>query len=266
MQTRARPLRRCGGPLVAGILLAATPGPALAVTLSGPVTQIVDGDTIKVRARGFETTVRLLGVDTPETRDPIRGVQCWGPEASAAMKRLTPLGRRVVLVTDPTQATRDRYGRLLAYVYPPGRRSATRSFNYRLVAGGHARVYIYRGVAFQHLRAFREGQRLARFLERGLWGSPCRGRRTLPPGTTQTAPTTQPDPPAPPPPTPPPAATTPTVPTTPRSGCDPAYPTVCLPASPPDLDCPQITARNFTVLAPDPHRFDVDGDGIGCEN
>lgn len=48
-------------------------------------------------------------------------------------------------------------------------------------------------------------------------------------------------------------------------GCDPAYPTVCIPPPPPDLDCGQIAYRNFKVLAPDPHHFDSDGDGVGCE-
>jgi hypothetical protein len=47
--------------------------------------------------------------------------------------------------------------------------------------------------------------------------------------------------------------------------CDPAYPTVCIPPPPPDLNCADIPYRNFTVLPPDPHRFDGDGDGIGCE-
>lgn len=47
--------------------------------------------------------------------------------------------------------------------------------------------------------------------------------------------------------------------------CDPSYPTVCIPPPPPDLDCGDIPYRNFTVLSPDPHRFDRDGDGIGCE-
>jgi hypothetical protein len=47
--------------------------------------------------------------------------------------------------------------------------------------------------------------------------------------------------------------------------CDAAYPTVCIPSPPPDLDCPQIAARNFRVLPPDPHNFDTDDDGIGCE-
>jgi hypothetical protein len=47
--------------------------------------------------------------------------------------------------------------------------------------------------------------------------------------------------------------------------CDAAYPTVCIPSPPPDLDCADIPYTNFTVLAPDPHHFDGDGDGIGCE-
>ncbi len=50
-----------------------------------------------------------------------------------------------------------------------------------------------------------------------------------------------------------------------RTGCDPAYPTVCVPPSPPDLDCRDISDRRFVVLAPDPHRFDGNGDGVGCE-
>ncbi len=49
------------------------------------------------------------------------------------------------------------------------------------------------------------------------------------------------------------------------SDCDPAYPTVCIPSPPPDLDCPDISYRNFEVLPPDPHHFDGDGDGVGCE-
>jgi len=50
------------------------------------------------------------------------------------------------------------------------------------------------------------------------------------------------------------------------AGCDPAYPTVCIPPPPPDLDCKDITFRRFTVLPPDPHRFDGDHDGVGCES
>ena len=61
--------------------------------------------------------------------------------------------------------------------------------------------------------------------------------------------------PTPPPPPPPPSPT-----------CDPAYPTVCIPPPPPDLDCGDITYRRFVVRQPDPHNFDADGDGIGCES
>ncbi|MBW4648057.1 MAG: excalibur calcium-binding domain-containing protein [Kastovskya adunca ATA6-11-RM4] len=50
-----------------------------------------------------------------------------------------------------------------------------------------------------------------------------------------------------------------------QSKCDPAYPDVCIPSPPPDLDCGDISHRNFKVLPPDPHRFDRDKDGIGCE-
>lgn len=57
------------------------------------------------------------------------------------------------------------------------------------------------------------------------------------------------------------AATTTTV-----RRCDAAYPTVCLPPPPPDLNCGDISARNFTVRSPDPHRLDADRDGIGCES
>jgi hypothetical protein len=52
----------------------------------------------------------------------------------------------------------------------------------------------------------------------------------------------------------------------PTGNCDPSYPDVCIPPSPPDLDCGDITFRRFTVLPPDPHRFDGNKDGVGCES
>ena len=51
----------------------------------------------------------------------------------------------------------------------------------------------------------------------------------------------------------------------PGQECEPSYPDVCIPPPPPDLDCGEIPYRGFTVLPPDPHRFDGDRDGIGCE-
>jgi hypothetical protein len=59
----------------------------------------------------------------------------------------------------------------------------------------------------------------------------------------------------------------PTVPSSRKQGnCDPAYPTVCIAPPPPDLDCSEIPYQEFKVLPPDPHHFDSDGDGIGCES
>ena len=52
----------------------------------------------------------------------------------------------------------------------------------------------------------------------------------------------------------------------PPSVCDPSYPTVCIPPPPPDLDCGDIVHRNFTVIGADPHRFDGNNDGIGCQS
>lgn len=66
-------------------------------------------------------------------------------------------------------------------------------------------------------------------------------------------------------PTPTPSPTPVPTPMPTPSNCDPSYPTVCIPPPPPDLDCGDIPYRNFTVLPPDPHGFDSDGDGIGCE-
>ncbi len=70
-------------------------------------------------------------------------------------------------------------------------------------------------------------------------------------------------------PTPPPTATPPptSTPVSPDPGnCDPSYPTVCIPPPPPDLDCDDIPYRRFPVVGSDPHRFDGDNDGIGCES
>jgi len=148
------------------------------VTLRGSVTDVVDGDTIKVVSRGFETTVRLLGIDTPETRRPGGFVQCFGPAASARTRRLLANGQDVRLVTDVSQDRRDRYGRLLAYVYKPGRSGATGSVNHALVATGYAKVYIYRGNRFRHAGPFEEAEARARRRAIGLWGAPCRGNTT----------------------------------------------------------------------------------------
>src|SRR4051812_19757191 len=78
------------------------------------VTRVVDGDTVAVSIDGAgdeERSVRLLGIDTPETHRPGTPIECGGPEATANMERLAPPGTRVTLESDPSQDRVDRYGR-----------------------------------------------------------------------------------------------------------------------------------------------------------
>ena len=79
------------------------------------VVRVIDGDTIVVHLGGRDENVRLIGLDTPETHKPDTPVECYGPEASGRMSALLPPGTTVRLVRDIE--ARDRYGRLLAYVY-----------------------------------------------------------------------------------------------------------------------------------------------------
>ncbi len=82
------------------------------------VSQFVDGDTIAVDMNGHSEKVRFIGVDTPETHKPNTPVQCYGP-AAAAFTKATIGNGRVRLVSDSLSTDRDRYGRLLRYVYLP---------------------------------------------------------------------------------------------------------------------------------------------------
>jgi endonuclease YncB( thermonuclease family) len=80
------------------------------------VTEIIDGDTIRVNVRGKSESVRLLAIDTPETKDPRKPVQCFGNEAIKKMQSFVS-GKYVRLVDDRSQGNRDKYSRLLRYVY-----------------------------------------------------------------------------------------------------------------------------------------------------
>jgi micrococcal nuclease len=217
------------------------PAPEPGVVLRGTVARVVDGDTVQVRVRGFDTVVRLIGIDTPETRHPSRPVECWGPEATARARALMPVGARVRLEADPSQDVRDRYGRLLAHVYT-GHRTGAASVNRALVASGAARVYVYGSVPFRYVDAFRRAERAARAAGRGLWGPPCRGVTRAPAPAPATAPSGAPA----------------------GARCDPNYTGACVPPYPPDVDCADV-GRPVTVVGADPHNFDSDGNGRGCE-
>ncbi len=131
------------------------------------ITSVADGDTVNVRlGTGAYRRVRLLGIDTPEVYGPV--VECGGPAASAAMKRMLPAGTYVKLVSDTSQARVDRYGRLLRYVT---RHSDGRELNRAQVALGNATVYVYNGVPFKRTRDYRAAEASARAAHRGIWGA-----------------------------------------------------------------------------------------------
>ncbi|MFM8561514.1 MAG: thermonuclease family protein [Solirubrobacterales bacterium] len=133
---------------------------------TGRVERVVDGDTIIVSAPGGSERVRYIGIDTPESVAPGRPVECFGPQASAANRRLVA-GREVKVV--PGTEERDRYGRLLAYVYTDDGRSFV---NARLVRSGAAdTLAIEPNTRYAaELAALR---RRARAEGAGLWGA-CR--------------------------------------------------------------------------------------------
>lgn len=150
-------------------------GPTHTVT----VTEVVDGDTITVRfANGTTDTVRLLGIDTPETRadsspdefegvpDTVRGRACLHAAGENATRYLMHrvANETVQLTTDPAADTRDTYGRLLAYVAQNGT-----DITYRLVATGHARVY---DSTFSKADAFYAAEARAQANRTGVWA--CR--------------------------------------------------------------------------------------------
>ncbi len=160
--------------------------------------------------------VRYIGIDTPESTSE---QECFGVEATRRNTELV-LGKTVELETDVSQ--RDRYGRLLRYVWV-----GNAMVNEILVREGYAQVSTF-PPDVKYVERFLAAQKEARDASLGLWGS-CQSEG----GGT---------------------------------GCDPAYPDVCIPPPPPDLDCANIPHQDIRVLPPDPHRLDGDNNGIGCES
>lgn len=128
------------------------------------ITQFYDGDTIAVDMDGNEEKIRMIGVDTPETHDPRKAAQCFGEEASSFTKTLIG-NKRVRLESDPTNTNRDRYNRLLRYIYLPDGRLV----NLEIIKQGYGFAYL--GFPFTKANEFREHQEKARESESGLWSN-----------------------------------------------------------------------------------------------
>jgi micrococcal nuclease len=282
------------------------------------VANLVDGDTLDVEIDGDEVTVRLIGMNTPETVAPNEPVGCFGPEASDRTGAMLPVGRTVWLEADVTDT--DRFDRLLRHVWvtegdePDGAAFLSGEV---LVREGYAQISTF-PPDVKYVERFEAAQDAAVATNAGLWaacddseGEDGAEPTTRPQGVTTETPV--PDPTAEPAaelitdcsafssfdeaqsyyavnPAAQPnldpnadgracevyfgvdapveaaedsAAAAP-APST-GGGCDPSYPGVCIPPAPPDLDCGEVGLVGFQVVPPDPHGFDRDRDGVGCE-
>lgn len=207
------------------------------------VVEVIDGDTVTVQLSGRRAVVRLIGVDAPESSGPYTSPECYAAEATATLRELLARsGWQVVLERDRSEV--DAYDRLLRYLWAPAG-DAWVLVNEELVRQGAAVARRY-PPDVKYAERLEAAQREAQAAGAGLWGA-C--RQAVPSPPVVPAPVTSPPPST----------------GIERQGCDPAYPDVCIPPPPPDLDCSDVPYRRFRVLPPDPHRFDREGDGLGCE-
>lgn len=187
---------------------------------------------MEAQFRGRVLDIRLIGVDTPETVHPSEPVGCFGPAASRFTERQLE-GKRVRLTFDVERE--DRYGRTLAYLW-----LGSELFNERLVRAGFATVSTF-PPNVRYVERFRAAERYARNHDRGLWGGCDPGPFEIPDLEGEGEDT--------------------------GGNCDKSsYPGVCIAPSPPDLDCADVPYSNFQVTGSDPHGFDGDNDGVGCES
>jgi len=175
------------------------------------VTRIVDGDTIYTG----NLKIRLSLTNTPEINQP------GSSQATLFTEKLCPVGSSILVDQDDLQPM-DEYGRVLAKVY-----CGNKVLNSELLYNGYANIL----TQYCSTSEF-SGEPWAQ--EYGC------GHKEIPQPTTQPSQTIE-------------------------NNCDASYPTVCIPPRPPDLDCGDVPYTNFQVLQPDPHGFDSDYDGIGCE-
>jgi micrococcal nuclease len=141
------------------------------VSVGWRITRIVDGDTVDATKGRRTLTLRLIGIDTPETVHPTEPIECFGPQATAfASRRL--LGERVALELDPSQGRLDYYDRTLAYVWTT--EGVPRQFNKAAIRRGYALEYTYDD-AYLWQEEFLRAQAAAAAGRLGVWRCPRPG-------------------------------------------------------------------------------------------
>ena len=228
-------MRRFAGlfALIITIVLGQTP----VFAASFNVTRINDGDTLTV-SRGEK--VRLLQIDTPE----ISPAECYGVEAHKALIQI--IGKSAItLESDSVSDNKDQFGRILRYI-----KVGNINVNLKLVEIGAATPYFFNGEKGKYSSQIYKAAQNAQAKKIGLWKlcpktklDPLKSANT---GAVVTAePTSMPK----------------------NSRCDPNY-RGCIPTYPPDLDCADIKKLGLApirVIGKDVHKFDSNGDGVGCD-
>jgi endonuclease YncB( thermonuclease family) len=208
---------------------------ASADTLVSRVVGVTDGDTITVLDDNRrQHKIRLAGIDAPEKGQPF---------GQRAKQQLSDLVYCKTVTVEWTK--RDKYGRVVGKVLTPEGVDACLE-QVKQGMAWHYKKYESEQSP-EDKRAYAQAEQEARAGRRGLW----RDFEPVPPWDWRAGRKA-------------PASRQPPQGTVDRQRCDPAYPDVCIPSPPPDLDCGEVRFRRFRVLAPDPHRFD--GDGVGCES
>ena len=197
------------------------------------VLSIGDGDTIRVQKDGKKISVRLACIDSAELKQ-----YPYGEQAKQRLQAILPINTFIYL----KEQTVDRYGRIVAEVY-----KNDMNVNLSLVVEGQAvayRKYLQQCDAGKYLNA----EEAAKSKGLAFWSQvnpimPWDFRKDNRKSSTQANRSQE----------------------IKNSKCDRAYPNICIPSAPPDLDCSEILHRRFKVVGDDPHQFDGDRNGIGCE-
>jgi endonuclease YncB( thermonuclease family) len=157
-------LTACAGETTGGVSGSAggASEPTPAQQTSYNVVQVVDGDTIKVKDDGTTEGLRLIGIDAPESHHPTKPDECFGAEAT---KHLTKLigAHKVTLQADPSQDDRDKYDRLLRYVFV-----GKVNINKKMITDGYATEYTY-DQPYKYRDSFVAAEKSAKAHNRGLW-------------------------------------------------------------------------------------------------
>lgn len=236
----------------------ATPAPPSGVpgrARAAQVIEAIDGDTFLVLYNGEEQRVELIGVDAPELEAEF-GVECLAENAHDRLDQLLTPGKWIWLEGD--DVNRNEAGSFVRYVWVTFDSGRVTLVNEDLLARGLA-AHSADPVNPRRNDELAAAQQDAQNNRKGIW-SACGG-----PHVPETPPTPIPSPTPTPSPTPVPIPTEAPLPLAPPSNCHPSYPDVCIPGPPPDLNCPDVIYSGFRVVGGDPHGFDRDRDGIGCE-